>query len=107
RQRDPASVDADVIARRVRLRSKLADRGAIHGDPPLEHQLLGSTSRSDASLRQDFLQALHARLLSHVASSTGAANTRKYETQNVFVISCFRVHGCRTVFGMLDCRGIQ
>lgn len=55
RQRDPASVDADVIVRGIRLRSKLADRSAIHGDASFEHQLLGRASRRHASLRQDLL----------------------------------------------------
>ena len=52
---DPPAVDANVVARRIRLRSQLAHGDAVHGDAALEHQLLGRAARGDASLREDFL----------------------------------------------------
>ena len=48
RQPDPASVDADVVARRVGLRAQLADGAAVHGDAAFEHEPLGGAARGNA-----------------------------------------------------------
>jgi hypothetical protein len=37
---DPPAIDANVVVRRIRLRTQLAHGDAVHRDAALEHQLL-------------------------------------------------------------------
>lgn len=53
---DPPAVDADIVARRVGLRAKLAHGYTIHRDAPVQHQALGCAPGRDAGLGQDLLQ---------------------------------------------------
>ena len=56
-QPDRFAVDGD-SGRGVNPGAELADDLAVHGDPPLEDQLLAAATRAQPRLRQDLLDPL-------------------------------------------------
>ena len=81
---DAASVNADVVLARLRLRPELHDGGAVHGHAPLEHQLLGRAPRRHAGLRQDLLQPLHDQHgnMKHRNAQRTTKDTKPRRTRN-------------------------
>ena len=53
---DPASIDANIVLLRIDLHAHRQDGFAVHADAAVGDELLCSTPRRDASLREDLLK---------------------------------------------------